>query len=104
MISGFWDPWEPLFMDWTIQNHFKTPKTFMGTFIKQTSFYIHQRFGNPIFDLRERGGPYKMNRMGTPNMHELKHILGGSKAIDVNGRFPKSGEIRWWSLDKSLRS
>ena len=40
MISGFVDPWDPLFLDFNIPNDFKKYKKIMETFLKILFVYI----------------------------------------------------------------
>ena len=78
MISGFLDPWEPVFMDVNIPKYFKRYKKSYGRIFEKCYFYKYHKFGDPFFTFWENVGTKNhknpFNEISkTSNAH--KHIL-----------------------------
>ena len=97
MISGFWDPWEPLFMDLNIPNYIKTSKNTYGNNYWTYWFYKSQDLEHSKIWTCWKGWRHQ-------HWLNLNLNFGGSKTIFNLDRFDKNRKRDGGISIKSLKA
>ena len=77
-LLGFWDLWEPLFIDLNVPNHFNSLRKFEKCIYRNTMFW-KMRFGKSK----------SLKMLERVRVNNILKKCGGSKTIGVNDRLEK---------------
>ena len=103
MMSGFLSPWEPLFMNLNIPNHFKHSEKRPGQMFKY--HFGKWTLGIIVWFCWKGWVPNNPDGQCLEMLERARHknetYVDGSKTIGVHDRLQNnSGETKWWTLNK----